>query len=131
MPLHELMQPAHIAHEFIAGAQIEVVSVAQHKGSVDAFEVLGCQRFNSCLRTDRGEDRCGKVAMRCGKYPRAGAVIFGSDFEFKHRFVIVNENAEIDESPRSKNTRDKTRGLLYFFHTPKLPHFIAAFKQVV
>jgi hypothetical protein len=64
MPLHEPVQPAHIADEFIAGAQVEMIGVAQDQRSVDVFEMLGREGFDSGLRSHGGKDRRDQVAMR-------------------------------------------------------------------
>lgn len=85
MPLHELVQAAHVAHEFVAGTQIKMIGVAQHERGVDVLEMLGRECLDSRLRANGREDRREEVAMRGGKYPCAGAVIFGCDLEFKHR----------------------------------------------
>jgi hypothetical protein len=84
-PLHELMQAAHIADEFIAGTQIEMIGVAQHQRGVDILEVFGRERFDRGLRADRCEDRREQVAVRRGEDSRAGTLVFGRDGEFKHR----------------------------------------------
>ncbi|SRR5258706_7542741 len=85
MPLHELVQTAHIADEFVAGTQIEMIGIAQDERGFDVLEMLGREGLDRCLRTHRREDRRDEVAMRSGKNPRAGAVVFGLDLEFKHR----------------------------------------------
>lgn len=82
-----------------------MIGVAQYKGSIDAFEVLRRQRFDRCLRTDRGEDRRDQVPVRRGEDPCAGTVIPGSDVELEHgadytyniksRMLINTENADL------------------------------------
>ncbi len=79
MPLHELVQAAHVAHELVTGAQIEMIRVAQHERGIDIFEMFGGKRLDRCLRAHRSKDRCEKVAMRSSKNSRAGAIVFGCD----------------------------------------------------
>jgi hypothetical protein len=84
-PLHELMQAAHITDKFVAGAQIEMIGVAQDQRSIDVFEMLGRKRLDRGLRADRREDRREQIAMRSGEEAGAGTVVSGRDGEFKHQ----------------------------------------------
>ena len=84
MPLHELVQAAHVTHEFIAGTQVEMIGVAQHERGVDVLEMFGREGLDRRLRANRREDRCDEVAVRGGEDARAGAVVCGGDSEFKH-----------------------------------------------
>ena len=56
VPLHKVMQSAHIAHEFITGAQIKMIGVAQHQRGIDTFELFRCKHFDRSLRAHRRED---------------------------------------------------------------------------
>lgn len=85
MPLHELVQAAHVAHEFVAGTQIKMIGVAQDERSVDVFEMLRREGLDRRLRANGREDRRDEVAVRRGENPRAGAVGFGGDLEGEHR----------------------------------------------
>ena len=76
VPLHERMQAAHIAHEFVAGTQVEMIGIAQYECSVDILKMFGRESLDCGLRTNGREDRCEEVTVRCGEYPRAGAAIF-------------------------------------------------------
>ena len=78
------MQAAHVAHEFVAGAQVEMIGVTQHERGVDLFEMFGRERLDGGLRADRCEDRREQVAVRRGEDSRAGAVVFSGDGEVKH-----------------------------------------------
>jgi hypothetical protein len=69
MPLHVLVQAAHVTHEFVAGAQVEVIGVAQHEGGVDVLEMFG------------GEE----VAVGCGENAYAGALVACRDDELEHK----------------------------------------------
>ena len=84
-PLHEMMQAAHVADEFIAGTQVEMIGVAQHQRGVDILELFGRERLDRGLRADRREDRREQVAMRRGEDSGAGSIVFGGDGEIKHR----------------------------------------------
>jgi len=83
-PLHELVQAAHVAHEFVAGTQVEMIGVTQHERGMDVFEMFGRERLDGGLRADRREDRREQIAMRRGEDSRAGAVVFSGDGEVKH-----------------------------------------------
>lgn len=77
MPLHELMQTAHVAHEFVAGTQVEMIGVAQHQRGVDVFEMLRREGFNGSLCANRRKDWRYEVAVRSSEDTRAGAIVFG------------------------------------------------------
>lgn len=83
-PLHELVQATHVADEFVAGAQVEMISVAQDERGVDLLEMFGREGFDRCLRAHRREDWREKVAVWRGENPGAGAVVFGRDLELEH-----------------------------------------------
>lgn len=85
MPSHELVQAAHVAHEFVAGTQVKMIGVAQHERGIDVFEMFGREGLDRGLRANRREDRREKVAVRGGEDSCAGAVVAGCDLEFKHR----------------------------------------------
>lgn len=84
VPLHKLVQAAHVAHQFVAGTQVKVIGVAQHQRGVDLLEMFGGECFYGGLRADGRKDRCDEVAVRRGENPRAGAVVFGCDLELEH-----------------------------------------------
>ena len=84
-PLHELMQATHVAHQLVAGTQVEVVGVAQHQRGVDILELFGREGLDRRLRANRRKDRREEISVRGGENPSAGAVVFGGDLEVKHR----------------------------------------------
>ena len=84
LPLHELVQAAHVAHEFVAGAQVEMIGVAQYERSIDILEMFGREGLDRCLCAHGREDGCAQVAVRGGKNARTGAMIFGCDGELEH-----------------------------------------------
>ena len=55
-PADESMQAAHAADGFVAGAQIEVVGVAEDDFDAEGFERVLGDGFNSALRADGHED---------------------------------------------------------------------------
>lgn len=79
------MQAAHIADEFVAWTQVEMIGVAQHQRGIDVLELFGRERLDGGLRADRREDRREQVAVRCGEDSRAGTLVFGGNGEGKHR----------------------------------------------
>lgn len=93
LPLHELVQAAHVAHEFVAWTQVKMIGVTQHERGVDVFEMLRRESLDRRLCADGREDRREEVAMRRGENPRAGAIVFGGDLEGEHRGMIVNEKS--------------------------------------
>ena len=99
LPLHELVQAAHIADKFVAGTQIEMIGVAQHERGVDVSEMFGRERLDRGLRANRREDRREQVAMRRGEDSCAGAIVFCGDGEFKHRADCKRKRGDI-ETPR-------------------------------
>lgn len=84
MPLHEFVQAAHVAHEFVTRTQVKMIGVAQHERGIDVLEVFGREGLDRRLRANGREDRREEVAMRCGEDARAGAVVFGCDGELEH-----------------------------------------------
>lgn len=83
-PLHEPVQAAHVAHELVAGPQVEMVGIAQDERRVDILELFGRERLDCPLRADGCEDRREEVPMRSGEDSRAGAVVFCGNGEFEH-----------------------------------------------
>ena len=84
MPLHKLVQAAHIAHQLVARTQIEMIGIAQHERRIDILEMFGSKGFYSSLGANGGENRCKKIAVRRGKYPCASTAVAGGDGEIKH-----------------------------------------------
>ena len=84
MPLHELVQAAHVPNEFIAGTQVEMIGVGKHERGIDLLEVFGREGFYRGLRANGRKDRCEQVAVGSGEDARAGMVVFGLDLELEH-----------------------------------------------
>lgn len=85
LPLHEFVQAAHLAHEFVAGTQVKMIRVAQHERGVDVLEMFRRESLDRRLRADRREDGRDEVAVRRGENPCASAVVFGGDLKGEHR----------------------------------------------
>lgn len=96
MPLHELVQTAHVAHELVAGAQVKMIGVAQHERGVDIFEMFGREGLDRRLCANRREDWRDEISVRCGENPCADAVVFGGDLEGEHR-ADYNGRPKYDE----------------------------------
>jgi hypothetical protein len=78
------MQSTHITHKLIAGPQVEVISIAQYQGGMDLLEMFRGKGLDSCLRTDRGKNRCEQLTVGSGKHSRAGSMVPGCDLELEH-----------------------------------------------
>ena len=85
MPLHELVQAAHVAYQLVAGTQIEMIGVAQHERGVDVLEVFRRESLDRRLRTHGCKDWREQVTVWGGKDPVAGAVVASGDRELEHR----------------------------------------------
>jgi len=83
-PLHEFVQAAQITDEFVAGAKIQVIGIAQNERGVDIFEMFGGKCLDCSLRANRREDRCLQISVRGGEDSRAGAAVLRHNFEIKH-----------------------------------------------
>ncbi len=84
-PLHKTMQSAHLTDKLVAGPQIQVIGIAQNKRSLDPFELLGSQGFDTRLGADRCKHRRNKAAMRSSKGTGTSPAIPRRNLEFKHR----------------------------------------------
>ena len=74
-PAHEAVQPAELAHDVGPGTQQQMVGVAQHDAGAGGVEILGRERLDRGLRTDRHEDRRVHHAVGGGEATAArGAV---------------------------------------------------------
>src|SRR3989344_587697 len=65
MPIHKLVQSAHFAHRFVAGAQIEMVSIAKDRFGADFFELFPCQALDGGLSGNRNKSRRVNNAVFC------------------------------------------------------------------
>ncbi len=65
VPIHKLVQTAHFAHRFVAGAQIEMVSIAKDRFGADFFELFHCQALDGGLSGNRNKSRRVNNAVFC------------------------------------------------------------------
>ena len=63
-PTHELVKAAHAANGFVAGAEIEVISVAEDDFCAERFERVLRDGFDGALRADGHKDRGFDGLMR-------------------------------------------------------------------
>ena len=73
IPRHEFMQAAELPDQVVAGAQIQMIGVAQNDLGVHVGQHLRQHSFDRALRPDRHEDRRRHVAVRGRERPQAGA----------------------------------------------------------
>ena len=87
VPLGKLVQTAHLSHEFVARAQVQMIGVAQHDLCADVLEV---QRRQTALdggsRGDILERRGLDRAVHRGKFAAAGSP-FLFDKAVRHSFL--------------------------------------------
>ncbi len=86
MPLHEVVQTAHLGHEVGAGALREVVGVGQKNLGMDLLERGREDPLDRGLGTHGHENRCGDVAVRGVEYARArvGGGVLRDDVVLEH-----------------------------------------------
>src|SRR5690606_11467914 len=65
VPLHELVQPAHVANEFVAGPEVQVVGVGEDHGCARRAELPRVQRLYCCERSHGHERWYFHAAVRC------------------------------------------------------------------
>src|SRR5690554_1493748 len=56
MPLHELVHAAHLGDQLVAGAEVEVVGIGEHRRCAKLFKLAWRQCFDRRLRADGRED---------------------------------------------------------------------------
>ena len=83
-PAHEPMQTTQPSNHIVAGAQVEVIGVGEHKRGAQFLDLDRGERLDRCLRANGSKDWREKVAMRRSEDSRAGTVVAGCDGEFKH-----------------------------------------------
>jgi hypothetical protein len=81
IPAHEAVQPAQVADEFVAGAQVEMVGVGQHQADAQLAQFARLDSLDSCLCANRREDRRGNGAMRRMQHAGAGHSLSCQQFE--------------------------------------------------
>ena len=63
-PLHEPVQAAHLAHQFIVRAQVQMIGVRQHQRRAGFGQITRGDGLDRRLRADGGEDGRRDVAVR-------------------------------------------------------------------
>src|SRR5213592_359922 len=46
IPAHELVQPAHLAYDVVAGPEVEMIRIAEDHGRAHADEIVGIEGFH-------------------------------------------------------------------------------------
>ena len=72
MPRSEFVQPAGISNELVAGAQMEMVGIAEHNLRIALVKFSGRQGLDASLGTDRHENGRLDNAMGRMHYSHAG-----------------------------------------------------------
>ncbi len=76
VPAHERVQPAHLADDLVAGAQVQVVRVAEDHLRAQGAEIVGVERLDRRQRAHRHERGRVDAPVRCGEDAGArGAVL--------------------------------------------------------
>jgi len=101
IPGHEFVKAAHAADEFVAGAQIQVISVAENDFGAELFKRFVAQAFDRGLRTNRHEERCFDSAVRRSQATPPRVLIRFDDFELEYHFSSLS-----GEDKRSPNAAD-------------------------
>ena len=80
------MQPTHLAHDFVAGPQMQMVGVAEYHRGAHLDEIVGIERFDRGERSHRHERRRIDRAVWRGKNAGPSGAVGRSDLEGKaHR----------------------------------------------
>ena len=83
-PAHEFVKPAHAADRLVAGAQIEVIGIAEDDFSAESFERVLRDGFDGSLRANGHEHWCLDGLVRqdeTSTAPAGGG--FGQDLELQ------------------------------------------------
>ena len=83
-PLHEIVQTAKVAYEFIARAKIKMVGVCQDKRSANFADLRRRESLNGRLGPYGRKNRRSQLAVRCRENAGAGTSIRRSNAELKH-----------------------------------------------
>ncbi len=75
VPRHEAVQAAEVADQLVAGAEVQVVRVAEQDLRAEVAHLVRVERLDGPLRPDRHEDRRAHLAVRGAQHAGArGAV---------------------------------------------------------
>ena len=75
VPRHEAVQPAELADQLVARAEVQVVGVAEQDLRAEVAHLVRMQRLHRPLRPDRHEDRRPDLTVRRAQHPGAGRAV--------------------------------------------------------
>lgn len=75
IPAHEGMQAPTAGDHVIAGAQIQMIGIAQDDFCSKVFEILGAERFDGALGANRHENGSGHDPMGGADFTSAGLAV--------------------------------------------------------
>ena len=81
VPARERVQPAELLDHVLAGAEMQVVGVAEDDLRADHAQLARVEALDRSLRPDRHERRCLHVAVAGAQDPRARGAGGGGDLE--------------------------------------------------
>ncbi len=85
VPRHERVQAAELGDDVLAGAEVEVVGVAEQDLRAERAQLLRVDRLHRPLRPDRHERRRAHLAVRGAEDAGARGAVAGEDLEDAHR----------------------------------------------
>src|SRR5690606_4395430 len=88
-PRGESMQSAERTHHVLAGAQVQVISVAEDDPRTGALELVGMKAAHRAVSANRHEAGSLHRAMWQGECPGAGRALIGLEFELVHSARLV------------------------------------------
>ena len=89
-PAHEVVQATEVAHHVGAGAQEQMVGVAENDLGAGAREVLGRERLHGGLRAHRHEDGGLHRAVRGGEPAAARGAVGREELEAAHAISMAS-----------------------------------------
>ncbi len=111
VPVHEAMEPAEIAHQPLAGAQVQVVGVGEDGLRAEVADLVGGDGFDGAVRADREKCRGVESAVGSVNAPaaRAGRAA-GEQFEAKiGHGILLNGSASRRRSCRNGSSGGSPR----------------------
>src|SRR5579871_3568401 len=105
IPTAEPMQPARPRDQFLSGAQVQMVGIAQYQGKADLSKFLRRHRFDGCLGSDRHKDRRLDRGMGQGQ---------ASATRLTAGFYGIGQRLEMVNGPSGRRLR--TGGMVAYRH---------------
>src|ERR1700686_744701 len=87
LPGHKLVQATELANQFVAGAQIQMISVGENDLNAEFFERFVRQRLDGCSGSHRHECRGFNLSVGSSQESVAGAGCIGL-FYFKRKIHL-------------------------------------------